>query len=393
MPDAPAPLQMVDLHAEVAALRPEIDRALAAVLDAGAFVRGPFVRGFEEELAQFLDEGDVPHVIGVGNGTDALQIALMAAGVGPGDEVITTPFTFIATAEAAALLGARAVFVDIDPRTFNLDAEQVEAAVTERAKAVVPVHLYGQPADMDRVMAVAEQHGLAVIEDAAQAVGAKWEGQTAGLIGDAGCLSFYPSKNLGAYGDGGACLARGAEMAARMRRIANHGAERKYHHTEVGVNSRLDAMQAALLSVKLRHLADWTARRRAAADLYDARLGGSDAADALGLVLPYRDPRAHHVFHQYVIRVPSPDGSAARRDALAAHLQAAGIPTMVYYPVPLHRLEVFAADGHVEGDFPEAERAAKDVLALPMHPWLTEDDIDRVGAAIERFAETQPVTA
>ena len=388
---------MVDLHAEVAALRPEIDAALAAVLDAGAFVRGPFVAEFEHALGRFLDEDDAPHVIGVGNGTDALQIALMAAGVGPGDEVITTPFTFIATAEAAALLGARPVFVDIDPRTFNLDAEHLGAAVTARTKAIVPVHLYGQPADMTAVMAVARRHGLAVIEDAAQAVGAKWNGQTAGLIGQAGCLSFYPSKNLGAYGDGGACLARDEDSAARMRRIANHGAERKYHHTEIGVNSRLDAMQAALLSVKLRHLASWTDRRRAAADRYDERLGASDTAGALELGLPYRDPRAHHVFHQYVLRVPTPGGStsgtSARRDALAAHLKAAGIPTMVYYPVPLHRLEVFAADGHAEGDFPEAERAAREVLALPMHPWLTDAQIDRVGAEIERFAAREPVAA
>jgi dTDP-4-amino-4,6-dideoxygalactose transaminase len=384
---------MVDLHAEVAALRPEIDRALASVLDAGAFVRGPFVGQFEEELARFLDGDGDAQVIGVGNGTDALQIALMAAGVGPGDEVVTTPFTFIATAEAAALLGARPVFVDIDPRTFNLDVEQLEGTVTERTKAIVPVHLYGQPADMTAVMHVAERHGLTVIEDAAQAVGAKWEGETAGLIGHAGCLSFYPSKNLGAYGDGGACLARDHEMAARMRRIANHGAERKYHHTEVGVNSRLDAIQAALLSVKLRHLPDWTARRRAAADAYDARLREGGAMDALGLALPYRDPRAHHAFHQYVLRVPSPDSTSTRRDALAAHLKAAGVPTMVYYPVPLHRLEVFAAEGHAEGDFPEAERAAREVLALPMHPWLTDGQIDRVGAEIERFTARQPVAA
>ena len=388
---------MVDLHAEVAALRPEIDQALAAVLDAGAFVRGPFVRAFEEELGRFLDDGGGAHAVGVGNGTDALQIALMAAGVGPGDslprhcgEVITTPFTFVATAEAAALLGARPVFVDIDPKTFNLDASALEAAVTERTKAIVPVHLYGQPADMTAVMEVAERHGLAVVEDAAQAIGARWEDQTAGLIGHAGCLSFYPSKNLGAYGDGGACLATDEGMAARMRRIANHGAERKYHHTEVGVNSRLDAMQAALLSVKLRHLESWTHRRRAAAAGYDERLG--DAADALGLVLPYRDPRAYHVFHQYVLRAPSPDGSSARRDALAAYLESAGIPTMVYYPVPLHLLAVFA-DGHAEGDFPEAERAAREVLALPMHPWLTEEHLDRVGAEIERFAARQPVAA
>ena len=390
---------MVDLHAEVAALRPEIDAALAAVLDAASFVRGPFVDEFERALALFLDgqlaDGQLtddqaaPQVIGVGNGTDALQIALMALGVGPGDEVVTTPFTFIATAEAAALLGARPVFADIDPRTFNLDAERLEAAITERTKAIVPVHLYGQPADMTAVMAVAERHGVAVIEDAAQAVGAAWDGRPAGLIGHAGCLSFYPSKNLGAYGDGGACLARDPGVAARIRRIANHGAERKYHHTEVGVNSRLDAIQAALLAVKLRHLADWTRRRRAAADRYDSRLGR--AAAAFGLVLPYRDPRAHHVFHQYVLRVPSPGGTAARRDALAAHLKAAGIPTMVYYPVPLHQLEVFAGAYPAAGAFPEAEQAAREVLALPMHPWLTEEQISRVGAEIERFAE--PVAA
>src|SRR5690606_29841837 len=241
------PIQMVDLHAQVAALRPDLDAAIAEVLDSGAFVRGPFVKRFVDALGAYYGGA---HALGVGNGTDALQIAYMAVGVGPGDEVVMPAFTFVATAEAAALLGATPVFVDVDPRTFNLDPAQVEAALTERTKAIVPVHLFGQAADVDPILALAEARGLAVVEDAAQSVGARYKGRLTGLLGDVGCLSFYPSKNLGAYGDGGALLTPDDATAAALRRIANHGAERKYYHTEVGVNSRLDALQAAILSVK-----------------------------------------------------------------------------------------------------------------------------------------------
>ena len=267
---------MVDLRAQVAALRPELDAAVAAVLDSGAFVRGPFVRDFEAELAAYVEDvGTAPaHALGVGNGTDALQIALMALGVGPGDEVVCPAFTFVATAEAAALLGARPVFADIDPATFNLDPERVADAVTSRTKAVVPVHLFGQMADLDAIRAAAG--GVPIVEDAAQALGATRDGRAAGTVGAIGTLSFYPSKNLGAFGDGGAILTTDADLADRVRAIANHGAERKYHHTRVGVNSRLDAIQAAILSAQLRHLPAWTDARRAAAALYDAHLAGLD---------------------------------------------------------------------------------------------------------------------
>jgi len=374
------PIQMVDLHAQVAALRPDLDAAIAEVLDSGAFVRGPFVKRFVDALGAYYGGA---HALGVGNGTDALQIAYMAVGVGPGDEVVMPAFTFVATAEAAALLGATPVFVDVDPRTFNLDPAQVEAALTERTKAIVPVHLFGQAADVDPILALAEARGLAVVEDAAQSVGARYKGRLTGLLGDVGCLSFYPSKNLGAYGDGGALLTPDDATAAALRRIANHGAERKYYHTEVGVNSRLDALQAAILSVKLPHLDAWTAARRAAADRYDERLAGLD-----GITLPHRAPYADHAFHQYTIRV-----HGGRRDALAAHLKAAGIPTMIYYPVPLHRLPVFAGLGYAEGSLPESERASREVLSLPMHPALTDEQIGYVAERIAAFAETHAATA
>jgi dTDP-4-amino-4,6-dideoxygalactose transaminase len=367
-------LQMVDLRAQVAEIRPALDDAIAEVLDGGAFVRGPVVARFEAELSAFYGAA---HALGVGNGTDALQIAYMALGVGPGDEVITPAFTFIATAEAAALLGATPVFVDVDPQTFNLDPDAVEAAITPRTKAVVPVHLYGQAADMDPILEIARQHGIAVVEDAAQSVGARYRGRMTGLMGEVGCLSFYPSKNLGAYGDGGALLTTDDALAARLRRLANHGAERKYFHTELGVNSRLDALQAAILTVKLPYLTAWTAARQRAADRYDALLAGCE-----GVTLPYRAPYADHVFHQYTIRVP-----AALRDGLAAHLKARGVPTMVYYPVPLHRLPVFEHLGYAGGRLPEAERASREVLSLPMHPHLTEAQIAHVAEAVAAFVE------
>ncbi|NNF58467.1 MAG: DegT/DnrJ/EryC1/StrS family aminotransferase [Rhodothermaceae bacterium] len=374
-------IQMVDLRAQVAALRDDLDAAIAEVLSSGAFVRGPFVQRFEEQLGAYYGGA---HVLGVGNGTDALQLAYMAAGIGPGDDVIMPAFTFFATAEAAALLGATPVFVDIDPRTFNLDPTLIEAAITPRTRAIVPVHLFGQSADMDLILEIAERHDLAVIEDAAQAVGARYKGRRVGLMGDAGCLSFYPSKNLGAYGDGGACLSTNLAMDGTLRRLANHGSERKYHNTHIGINSRLDALQAAILSVKLPHLDAWTAARQDTADRYDAHF-----ADLDWVTQPYRAPYADHVFHQYTLRVP-----ADARDALAAHLRAQGIPTMVYYPVPLHRLPVFEPLNMAEGSLPETERAAREVLSLPMHPELTADQIGFIAETIAVFAETYtPVAA
>ena len=364
-------LQMVDLRAQIDATRSEIDAAIAAVLDRGAFVRGPFVAAFEEDLAAYVTGlgGDQEvHALGVANGTDALQIALMALGVGPGDEVICPAFTFVATAEAAALLGATPVFADIDPDTFNLDPARVDAAITERTKAVVPVHLFGQCADMTALRAVCDAHDLPIVEDAAQAIGATWGGRPAGTLGAIGTLSFYPSKNLGAFGDGGAILTTDAALADRVRQIANHGAAKKYHHTAVGVNSRLDAMQAAILSVHLRHLPVWTDARRAAASLYDAVFEGLDE-----VVRPVRRDEARHVFHQYTLRVP-----AAARDAVAADLKRRGVPTMIYYPEPLHRMEPYLSDV----DLPETDRACAEVLSLPMHPHLSSADVTLVADAV-----------
>lgn len=365
-------IQMVDLHAQVAAIRNELDAAIGAVLESGAFVRGPFVAAFERELAEALD---ARFALGVGNGTDALQIAYAAVGVGPGDEIVTPAFTFIATAEAASLLGATPVFVDIDPQTFNLDPAKLEAAITERTKAIVPVHLFGQPADMDPILAVAERHGLAVIEDCAQSIGATYKGRPTGTMGDLGCLSFYPSKNLGAYGDGGAILSEDAALFERAKMIANHGARKKYHHEIVGINSRLDGLQGAILSVKLRHLGAWTEARQIAARAYDALFAGCDA-----VTTPYRGPNGTHVFHQYTIRVP-----ADLRDDLQTHLKSLGIPTMIYYPVPLHQLGVYEALGYGEGSLPETERAGREVLSLPMHPELTLAQLRFIAESVQAF--------
>ena len=374
---------MVDLRAQIEATRPEIDAAIAAVLDRGAFVRGPFVAAFEAELAAYVTglgaESDV-FALGVGNGTDALQIALMALGVGPGDEVVCPAFTFVATAEAAALLGATPVFVDIDPETFNLDPVTLKAALSTRTKAVVPVHLFGQCADTTAIRAICDPLGIPVVEDMAQAVGATWEGRPAGTLGALGCLSFYPSKNLGAFGDGGAIVTTDAALAERVRQIANHGAARKYHHTAVGVNSRLDAMQASILSVHLRHLPAWTNARRAAAALYDAAFAEMD-----DVVRPVRSPEARHVFHQYTVRVP-----AEARDPLAAALRERGVPTMIYYPEPIHRMPPYAG----AADLPETDRACREVLSLPMHPHLTAEQVRFVADAVRQsLGALRPVAA
>lgn len=372
-------IQMVDLHTQIAEIREELDEAISAVFERGAFVRGPFVAQFEEELSALYGGA---HALGVGNGTDALQLAYMATGIGAGDEVIVPAFTIFATAEAAALLGARPVFVDIDPATFNLDPMLVEAAITEKTKAIVPVHLYGQSADMDPLLDIAGKHNLIVIEDAAQAIGAEYKGRLVGTLGDVGCLSFYPTKNLGAFGDGGACIATDDVLAASLRKLANHGTERKYHNELVGVNSRLDALQAAILSVKLPHLNAWTEARQKAAYHYD------HALNEIKLVtIPPRAPYADHVFHQYTIRVP-----AEARDDLGVHLKACGIPTMVYYPVPLHLLPVFQELGYAEGAFPESERTSREVLSLPIHPHVSEEQIRYVAETVASFLQ-EPVSA
>jgi len=365
-------LAMVDLRGQYLAIKDEIDHAIQEVIDATSFIKGPAVSLFECELAGFLE---ARFVVGVGNGTDALQIAYMAAGVGPGDEVITSPFSFIATAEAAALLGARPVFVDIDPKTFNIDPNRIEGAITSKTKAIVPVHLFGQPADMDPIMAIAKRHGLFVIEDNAQSVGSIYKGRKTGGIGHIGCISFFPSKNLGCYGDGGAVVTNDPEIHERIRMIANHGGRKKYHNEIVGMNSRLDSLQAAVLRVKLRHLDAYTEARRAAAQGYDTLF-----AESSEIVTPYRAPDSLHVFHQYTVRVTG--NAEGGRDEVAAHLKMRGVPYGIYYPVPMHRLPVFGGTSASEGELPNAERAAEEVLSLPMHTELTDDQIRFIAEAV-----------
>jgi UDP-2-acetamido-2-deoxy-ribo-hexuluronate aminotransferase len=362
-------IQMVDLRSQYLAIKDEVDSALQGVLDTAAFIRGPVVGEFECKLAGYLD---IPFVHGVANGTDALQVALMALGVGPGDEVITTAFTFIATAEAAALLGAVPVFADINPLTFNIDPDLIEELITERTKAIVPVHIFGQPADMDPILAIAEKHGIPVIEDNAQGVGSTYKGKRTGALGACGTLSFFPSKNLGCYGDGGAVLTRDEALYQRMKLVANHGSAKKYHNEVVGINSRLDAMQAAVLKVKLGHLDAYSAARVKAADRYDALFASDEA-----IVPPHRDPNCSHVFHQYTVRIKN-----GGRDALGAHLKALKVPHAVYYPVPLQRLPVFAKGGARWGDLRHTNRAADEVISLPMHTELTEAQLNYIASAV-----------
>lgn len=373
---------MVDLRGQYLALKEDIDAAIAEVLASTRFIKGPLVSQLESELAEYM-EGT--HVLGVANGTDALQIALMALGIGPGDEVITPAFTFIATAETAALLGATPVFADIDPQTFNVDPAQIEALLSPRTKAITPVHLFGQAADMDPILEIAERHGLYVVEDNAQAIGATYKGRKTGFFGHIGTLSFFPSKNLGAYGDGGAVLTNDDALYERMKMIANHGGRHKYYNEIIGVNSRLDALQAAILRVKLRHLDAFVEARRQAADRYDALFAGHDA-----ITTPHRASYGRHAFHQYTLRITQ-DASGGR-DALAAHLKARGIPHAVYYPVPLHQLPVFAEPGAMRrGALPETERAAAEVLSLPIHTELTADQQAYIaGAVLECVRQTTP---
>jgi dTDP-4-amino-4,6-dideoxygalactose transaminase len=383
VPAASMHVPLLDLKAQYAAIRGEIRAAIDSVLDSQHFVLGAHVSSLETELACY---SGAPYAVGVASGSDALLLALMAIGIGPGDEVITTPYTFFATAAAVVRLGGVPVFVDIEPRTFNLAVEQVKAQITARTKAIIPVHLYGQCADMAPLLAIAQEHGLKVVEDAAQAIGARYLSEPsnsnqdeqastwshAGTMGDLGCLSFYPSKACGAYGDAGMVLARDQVLAERVRALRTHGGLGKYRHDMVGVNSRLDEIQAAVLGVKLRYLDGWIAARQARAARYDqlfqqANLAGTpgewEPGQAVGL--PVVGPRRTHIFYVYAIRV-------SQRDRLSAYLSEHGVGTDVYYPVPLHVQPCFAPLGYRQGDFPEAERAAEESLALPMYPELSE---------------------
>jgi dTDP-4-amino-4,6-dideoxygalactose transaminase len=366
-------LQMVDVVGQYRHIQSEVDAAVRGVLDSGQFINGPDVGELECTIAGYLG---VKYAAGCASGTDALQIAMMALGIGPGDEVITTPFTFVATAETIGLLGAKPVYVDIHPLTFNIDPRRIEAAITPRTKAIIPVHLYGHPADMDPILALAHKHGLRVIEDAAQALGASSRGKKVCSFGDIGCISFFPSKNLGAFGDGGMMVTNDKALDSQVRMISAHGSKVRYYHELLGVNSRLDTLQAAILRVKAPHLDAWNAARRKAAERYTALLRGTPVTP------PCVEPHCEHIFHQYTLRAP-------RRDDLAAYLKERAIPHAIYYPVPLHLQQAFSMSGGRKGDFPVTEAAAAEVLSLPMHTELTEEQLVFITDAIKGFYAVQ----
>lgn len=363
-------IQMVDLQSQYQKIKEEIDNGIQEVIDSAAFIKGAAVSRFERNLASYTG---AKHVIPVGNGTDALQIALMSLGLQPGDEVITPTFTFIATAEVVALLGLKPVLVDVDWDTMNISLESVERAITAKTRAIVPVHLFGQCAEMEGLLALAREKGLYVIEDACQAIGSKYtfsdgSSKQAGTIGDIGCTSFFPSKNLGCYGDGGAIFTNNDALAAKMRAIANHGMVVRYYHEMVGVNSRLDSIQAAVLDVKLRYLDDYIVARQKAAAYYDEAFAGCNK-----ILTPIRDTKSTHVYHQYTLRL-----QGVNRDELRASLSDAGIPAMVYYPVPLHLQSAYKDARYTAGSFPVAEHLSECVLSLPMHTELDEEQLEYI---------------
>lgn len=360
-------IPFVDLKTQYYSIKEEIDRAVAGVLESTSFVLGKEVTAFESEFAEHAGSSQA---IAVNSGTSALHLALLAAGVGPGDEVITVPFTFVATVAAIGYSGARPVFVDIDPRSFTMDVTQIEAAITERTKAIIPVHLFGHPADMDPIMEIARRHNLVVIEDAAQAHAAEYKGRRVGSIGDMGCFSFYPGKNLGAYGEGGAVTTNGPEYARTMRMLRDWGAERKYHHVLKGYNYRMEGFQGAILRVKLRYLDGWTEMRRAHAELYTKGLKGSD------VVTPQVMPDARHVWHVYGVRT-------MERELMQQSLLEQGVQTNIHYPFPVHLLPAWSDLGYSEGAFPQSEAAAREELSLPMYPELAVEQVEQVCSAVQ----------
>ncbi len=371
-------IRMVDLRGQYLAIKDEIDAAIQSVLDTTSFIKGPAVKAFEADLATYIGS---KQSLAVGNGTDALQIAFMALGIGKGDEVITPAFTFIATAEAAALMGAKPVFVDIDPVTFNMDPAKIEELITPYTKAIVPVHLFGQAADLDPIMDIAKRHNLYVIEDCAQAIGATYKGRKVGLDGHFGTLSCFPSKNLGAYGDAGAMFSNDEDLLHTARMIANHGSQKKYFNELVGINSRLDSIQAAILGVKLRYLDQYIDARQLAAKRYDELFAAHDHIQTPEIV-DYNE----HVFHQYTLRVE-------KRDELSAYLKEKQIPHAVYYPVPLNKLPVFeSGTASSAGDMTQTDKACKEVLSLPMHTELTIEQQEHIAETVVAFYQKQPVT-
>jgi dTDP-4-amino-4,6-dideoxygalactose transaminase len=371
-----ATIALLDLRAQYHNIKPEIDAAIARVLESCQFVLGAEVADFEREFAAYCGSA---HGIALNSGTSALHLALLAAGVGPGDEVITVPFTFVASVAAVAYTGAHAVLVDIDPQSFTLDPAAIEAAITTRTKAILPVHLYGQPADMDPIMEVARRHRLVVIEDAAQAHGAKYKGHSVGSIGDMACFSFYPGKNLGAYGEGGAVTTGNAEFADKIRMLRDWGQDRKYHHVLRGFNYRMEGFQGAILRVKLRHLEQWNDARRAAVAKYNELLADVEVGR------PKEMSWAHHVYHAYTLR-------SQDRDGLQAALQSQGIQTGIHYPVPVHLQPAYADLGHGRGAFPHSEAAATQVLSLPLYPELPSRVIAEVASAVKKAASRKAQT-
>ncbi|HQX31661.1 MAG TPA: DegT/DnrJ/EryC1/StrS family aminotransferase [Flavobacteriales bacterium] len=371
------PIQMVDLVGQYEKIKPEVDAAVQRIMGSAAFIGGPEVKGLENELSELVG---VKHTIACANGTDALQIAMMALGLERGDEVITASFTFVATVEVVALLGITPVFADVLPGTFNLDPSDIEGKITPRTKAIIPVHLFGQTADMDAIMAIAEKHGLYVIEDNAQAIGAVHTSKDgiqrrSGSIGHIASTSFFPSKNLGCYGDGGALFTNDDELASKVRRVCNHGSDTRYYHEVVGVNSRLDAIQAAILRIKLKHLSEYDAARNAAATFYDNAF-----KDLKDISVPERSPNSTHVFHQYTLKV-----TGGHRDGLKKHLEDRGIPAMIYYPVPCHLQSAYKTAQFPEGSLPITEKLTLEVLSLPMSTELENDQLTHITNAVKSF--------
>ncbi len=372
-------IQMVDLRSQYEKIKTEVNAGIQEVIDTTSFIKGGKVTSFQSDLEKYLD---VKHVIPVGNGTDALQIALMALGLKPGDEVITPTFTFIATAEVVALLGLIPVVVDVDFDTFNISLDSLKKAITPKTKAIVPVHLFGQNADMEGILALAKEHNLFVVEDACQSIGSVYtfsDGRKvqSGCMGDIGCTSFFPSKNLGCFGDGGAIFTNNDELAAKMRAISNHGMVVRYYHDVVGVNSRLDSIQAAVLEVKLKHLDAYSANRQMAAAYYNAAFAKSSR-----ITTPAQSHNSSHVFHQYTLKLTGVD-----RPALIKYLADKGVPAMVYYPVPLHLQKAYQDARYKAGDFPIAEKLSECVISLPMHTELSEEQLAYITASVLEFVK------
>lgn len=372
-------IQMVDLMTQYQSIKQEVDTAILNVIENAQFINGPEVSAFQQELEGYLN---AKHVIPCANGTDALQIALMALGLKPGDEVITPSFTYVATTEVIALLGLKPVFVEVDQDTFCIDVTKIEAAITSKTKAIVPVHLYGQAAEMDAIMDIARKHNLFVVEDNAQAIGCTYthaDGSVSktGTIGTIGCTSFFPSKNLGCYGDGGALYTNNDELAAQIRMIANHGQSKRYYHDVVGCNSRLDSIQAAVLRIKLRRLDEYNAKRRAVADHYDRFFSKYD-----GIKTPVRNPKSEHVFHQYTLTLEGID-----RDALNAYLAEKDVPSMIYYPVPAHKQKMFSAFDSETTHLPITDWLTERVISLPIHTEMEAEQLETICNAVASFIE------